>query len=310
MPPRRLHFVSVALLRRWSGPNRMVVAFDKTTGRIKRLGLRGMGYSQRIHPKEPVRFEAAWSSTENLLPSALDAVEAGVAFDQPDTVEILRTSLAIHMARSLDLIAVDDLAWRTYGRSAIENLARELATDPRTIDSFRHRHAGLDPAGPAALQLEARRLAAEIYRAAVLDVEASSFRAERILELYDDAKQVVARAGLEIGVAKSGEFLIGDAPAQAHPRGPGGIGARGGTPWRGAGTIAMPLGRKHVLGLGRKDDYIEIDAAGVEELNRRQVLTAHRFVAWHPDADLATFVADFVASARRMASLGAERWTL
>jgi hypothetical protein len=140
------------------------------------------------------------------------------------------------------------------------------------------------------MSLEAETIATEIYDESIANIEASAFSADSMLELYDDARRVVAAAGLEIGIAAEGEFLIGDAPAQTHPRGPGGIGPLRGTPWRGAGTISMPIGRRHVLALGRRDAYVSLDRAHVDELNRRQILTAHRFIAWHPDAALRAFV--------------------
>jgi hypothetical protein len=250
-----------------------------------------MGYTHRLHPDDPAAFEALWAATETQVPAALDAVEAGQAFDRPEIANVLRDLLALHMARSPDLIALHDWIWEQQRVPTTAGLARRLVIDPGTTASFRDRHFGLLP-GPGGLELEAGRLAAEIYDRSVAGMEGSSFRADRMVELFRQARSVVGRGGLEIGVAMEGEFLIGDAPAQTHPRGTGGIGVLGGTPWGKASTITMPIGRRHMLGLGPRDTYLDLDRGHVQELNRRQVMTAHRFVAWHPDADLLDHVLD------------------
>jgi hypothetical protein len=227
---------------------------------------------------------------EDRLPGVLQAVDDGTALGDPDALEVLRDCLAVHMARSRDLAALDDVVWRVAGPAAVDRLAARLAGDPRVADSFRLRHSGLEPAGREALVMEAKAIAGELLGTSTADVEASSFRADRMLDLYQQARHRLDGAGVEIGVAREGEFLISDAPAQSLKAGHRGVGPRGGVPWSTASTIVMPIGRRAFLGVGPQNAYFDIDRAQVDQMNRMQIASAYESVAWHPDADLLSFV--------------------
>jgi hypothetical protein len=73
-----------------------------------------------------------------------------------------------------------------------------------------------------------------------------------MVELYAEATRRVAGAGIEVGIADEGEFLTSDAPAQSSRAGFAGVGPKGGVTWGGTTTIVLPIGRHHVLGVGRK----------------------------------------------------------
>jgi hypothetical protein len=127
-------------------------------------------------------------------------------------------------------------------------------------------------------------------------IETTADLARRFLALYLVAKERVNKHPIEIGIAQEGEFLIGDAPAQSYRTGHPGVGPLGGVPWGRASTFMMPLGRRYVLGLGRAPAYLDLDRSAVNTLNRGQVLAAHRWVVWHPNANLREFVLDVLDS--------------
>ena len=241
-----------------------------------------MGFTTMVHPVDPAGFEAVWRQIEDRLPAAFDKVEAGTAVTDPVTVDLLRNCLAVHMARTKDLIALHEGIWRVWADRNIDALAQ----DRRTAESFRRNRRGLVPVGPEALRQEGQAIVGR----SVAAIEASSFRADRMLELYREARKRLARVGLEIGVADSGEFLISDAPAQTLRAGSPGVGFLRGVAWGNATTIIMPIGRRHLLAVGAQNAYLHLDRTAVDYLNRCQVQAAHEFVAWHPDADLRGFV--------------------
>lgn len=132
------------------------------------------------------------------------------------------------------------------------------------------------------------------------EVEASPFTADAILEAYEDARALAGSAGVELVTAVEGEFLIGDAPAQTLLEGSEAVGPLGGMPWKGSSTICMPVTRRHAVALGPADDAFAVGRDAVDDLNRRQSMAAHQFLAWHPDADLR----DLAAAARASRSPG------
>ena len=237
--PARPHLVSRVILRRFCDEDHLLSRCALAHVHVRRVGPDGVFRTARLHPDDPSLFEARWKDVEDSLPAALAAVDDGTVLAKPDLVVVLRQCIAIHMARSGDLLRVHDLATAVF-RDAI--LPR-LRSDPRIRDRFRREHFGLEPAGPEAMEIEALRAIEEARG----QVEDSGFHAERMLESYDEALKVVDGNGLQVGVAAEGEFLIGDAPAQTLREGHDGVGPLGGVPWSKATTIVMPIGRRQCV---------------------------------------------------------------
>jgi hypothetical protein len=124
---------------------------------------------------------------------------------------------------------------------------------------------------------------------ALATLNASSFTPDRMIALHDQVLPLVSRAELEVGIAQESEFLISDTPAQSLRVGHPGVGPVGGVPWDRATTIVMPIGRRHLIGLGRKAGFHDLDRAAVDYLNRIQIVGAEQTLAWHPDANLLSF---------------------
>jgi hypothetical protein len=250
------------------------------TGNWDLVTTRKMGATTAIPLDRAPKFERTWQRVETRIPFALEAIRDGRALGIPRVADTIRNCLAMHMARTLDILAVNDTVWL----EARERSVASIAARPSTADSFRARR-GLEPVGPGALEAEARTL----YDEAVAAEKASPHTAESMLEWYASARAFLAGLEIEIGRAVEGEFLISDAPAQAIKFDATGVGVIDGTPWRSADAILMPIDRHYTIGVSRRGGLVELDQAQVDMLNRFQVLAAHEHVAWHPDADLLAF---------------------
>lgn len=294
--PRKLHTVSRVVLRRFTdGPNLLVV--DLMTGRGRLVGPDGFGFTTRIRPADPHGFEAKWKQTEDLLPAVFDKADSGAVLGDPQALDLLRTCLAMHMARSVDLEVIDDAIFEALRPHYI----KEIARDPRVAGSYPARHSGLLPAGSEALRLDAEAM----YDRAAAGIENSPHRAERVEHFFTEALRTVRSPGLELSVADAGEFLISDAPALTLKNGHPGVGVRGGVPWPQADTIVMPIGRHRLISLGRLDTELHLSADQVAGMNLRQVAGANRWLAWHPGASFPEVVLMAIASRTRVSRTAA-----
>jgi hypothetical protein len=269
--------------------HRRLVRYSVLTGDCEPVTTREMGATMAIPIDRAPKFERKWQQVERRIPFALEAIRDGTALGNVRVAETIRDCLAMHMARTLDIIAGNEEAWRQARDQSIASIAGR----PSSADSFRARR-GLEPVGPDALEAEARTL----YDEAVAAEKGSSHTAEAMLEWYRDARTFLGGLKVEIGRAVEGEFLISDAPAQAIKFGAAGVGVIDGTAWRSADTILMPIDRRFTIGVSRTGGAVDLPQEVVDELNRGQILAAHDHVAWHPDAELRAF-ADGHRSERR-----------
>lgn len=273
--------VSQTLLRDFCGPSNKLVRYDILSGKALSKGTAAMGYTKDLDLSAAPTFEAAWHGFENAWPRVRAALAGGNALADPEIVELLRDGVAVHMARSLDLLSVHHETWERVRQASAES----VASDPRITVSFAARHGGLVPAGP-----QGRLIAAtEEMDAQIAQARASSFSADAIEKAYADARRRVARGGVELAVADAGEFLISDAPAQTVRTGDDRVGPLEGISWEDGDTIVMPVGRRHAVAFGSATAEVHLAQDGIDYLNRVQMRAAHSYVAWHPDAALSAF---------------------
>lgn len=274
--------MSEVLARRFTDRRHLLTRFTIATRYAKDVGVSGFGRTPAIYPQDPRAFEAGWQMIETRLPEAFAAVDDGSVFANLGLVDLLKDCLSVHLARGRTVA-------RVHRRVAQEDrpaLEQRLAARPWVDEDFRRTHSGLRPAGD-----EARRMhVAEMIDEGLAQLAASSFTPDRMVALYDQIRPLVSRSHLEIGIATEGDFLIGDTPAVSLRQGNPGVGPLGGVPWDRANTIVMPIGRRHMLALGRKPGYIDLDRAAVDYLNWVQIAAAEAKLAWHPDATLRAFV--------------------
>jgi hypothetical protein len=278
LPPQKFHLLSQVVLRRFCDARGFLLAltvqYPERPPRQKGPG--AVCYSRDLKPDDPFAFEALWQPVENRVGEAIDAVENGTVFSDERLVDILRGCLAVHFARSLSLEQVV----RSASGDVLDRSEARMQQDGRLISL-----SGIVPAGPEGRSLIARGVRDHIEQGGFA---LPRLIPERFIENYPIALERVAEVPVEIAVAEEGEFLIGDAPAQTLN--PGRVGIVGGVPWDQATAVVMPLGRRHVMRLGKANHYIPVLQMGVDNLNRVQALSAIERVMWHPEADLADFV--------------------
>lgn len=206
------------------------------------------------------------------MPDAFASLDAGDLFDDTDTVAQLKDFFALHFARSLT-------AFDVFDASRVRSL-EELTRDRdlryrRRFDRLFEELTGIVPAGPGArlyaLEEMLRRIAAKIGRG-------SEFFSERIAATFTRVREELDGCGLQIGVAESGSFIIGDDPVQTIDSESGRVGILSGVTLEQADVVLMPLGPRHVVSAAKEDGWLPIQPTGVRRLNRVQVLAARRKV--------------------------------
>ena len=276
------HLVSKVVLRAWAGADGRFVRYDLRSGKSKPSGPDGMGFTRSLSLDAAPAFESTWSAFENAWPKARAAVEDGSALGDAAVVALLRECIAVHMARTHDLLLVHEETIRR----AVEASTASIAEDPAVAAIYRERF-GRDAADPE----DSRDFARLLLEEAAREVQASAFTADSIMEAYTEARRVVDSKGVEIYEADDREFLIGDAPAQTIGDGLEHLGPLEGVPWSHARSILMPITRRHTIALGPENILMTVGREGVERLNAAQIRAAHGHVAWHPEAGLEAFVA-------------------
>lgn len=293
------HLVSRVVLRAWVGDDGQLVRYDLRSGKSTLTGPDGMGFTRDLALGEAPGFEGTWSAFENAWPEARDAVERGTALADEAVLAVLRECIAVHIARTHDLLLVH----RETTKRTVEASTDSIAADPTLSAIFLHRH-GRNAEGPEELRDLARLLLEEARR----EVEASSFTADSIVEAYEGARRIVDGQGVEIYEAAEGEFLIGDAPAQTVGESLDELGPLEGIPWAQAQSIVMPVTRRHTIALGPENVLLTVAQDDVDRLNAAQIRAAHAHVAWHHEAGLEAFAAQERAKrpARRVPSFPTE----
>lgn len=284
MTPQRQHVVSRVVLRRWT-VDRLLERMDLATLTVARVGPKGFGVVNDFVESEPEEAEARWGEVEQRLPDVFEALDRGTLLGDADLVEVAKSCLALHAARSHTMREVSS---RALARG-IEDLGVDLARDPDELARGFKFRTGLDPAGPQALQEELEwRL--KIAATAVLD-NGATFRS-RILENLVLLEAKFAGAGLEVFAADqgAGEFLIADDPTPTIMRHHPSTGPLGGVPWGKADAFLMPMGPRHTVAIGPKDDAQVVGRGIVDRCNRYQLNNACEQVAYRPGSGLRPWI--------------------
>ena len=115
---------------------------------------------------------------------------------------------------------------------------------------------------------------------------------ETVVESLARLGERFAQAGLEVLKADeaAGEFLIADDPAPSVKAGHLGTSPLGGVPWGKADAFAMPLGPRHVIAVGPRDQWQRVGAAPVDRCNWFQLTNAVNQVAYRPGSGVREWI--------------------
>ena len=152
--------------------------------------------SLRTRTRDPLRWasasiEALWKETEDRLPDALAAMDAGTLFTSPEHVAVIKSAIALHFTRSKATWLIHARVWA----DTVERGRKRWLTEQRDLLSYLfYREKGLYPTGDEALGMFADELI-EFSRALA---DSGALWRERIESLYLNARAVTDSAGLEI----------------------------------------------------------------------------------------------------------------
>ncbi len=284
-PFKRQHLVARTLLERWVDASGFLEWFDLKKGKSHRARPARVGFVNYFIRNEPEASERRWSEVENRLPDVFGALDAGTLLNEPELVDITKRCIALHAARSLTFQGVYELS-RQRG---IERVRQAALEDPVELAGAFSKRTGLYPAGPQALELEARLEAQEAAQRLLAD---GRYFRDHIHDNVRRLEELLSTAGLEVlhTTTGMGEFLIADDPAPSIKRDSVGVGPLGGVPWSQADTVALPLGPGHLIAVAKVSAWQVLDAVKVQRCNEYLLRNAQDRVFYRPGSGVREFV--------------------
>jgi hypothetical protein len=287
------HLISKVLLKRFvapSGPHRGLMCpfrLDYPGARHQPLGADGCAKVANFIPWASASAEKLWKETEDRLPDALVAMDAGTLLDDARLVSVIKSAIALHFARSKATQLVHARVWA----QTVERGRRRWLTEHRDLlAQWFYLTKGLYPAGDEALGI----FADELMELSLTLGRSGALWRERIESVYLRARAMTEAAGLEIATPpEAEEFLIGDVPALTVRADRVGVGVLGGIALAEAQSVFLPLGPRHLAALGRANKIISLSSAQVAEANARQLRGAIDYVYLRPGSTLMGTVREF-----------------
>ena len=280
------HVVSQVLLRQFTIPTNdgdRLLAHSLQFGKSKLRAPRGVGKLEHFVKIDSQETERLWGQTEQDLPAALAAAGTRRIFANPKHVAVIKDAIALHFARSLELLQAHAMLWE----HGLERTRQQYLADEATMATlFYKRYGLLPPSARAAGEIISAQLLAETRQ---LYESGAIFRL-RVVDMFHAARQFAAKAGLEIIRPSRGEFLIGDVPAIPIDATRQALGVMGGVPFADASTVILPLGPRRLAALGRTDTFRSVPGSFVKQLNAFQIMKAQTHLFMRPGSGLESFV--------------------
>lgn len=263
--------VSAVLLRRWQTDGNVVAVNLRKRTKVHRPP-NSLGFVEGyVLASYSVAIEDVWSEVENRLNWAIAKVHDGTIFEDLESLEVLRRTMAIHLVRAKHSLRLN-LAW--LGTKGVEGPLGELiamANDRDCLQALYLNRTGLHATTQAQLDSERLRFLDEIKTE--FGPGGKQF-AEQMMIQYERVVAYLQSCPLEIGVAKDGELVIGDNPAVTYDSDGAHVGILAGVSLTQADAFVLPLTPKILLSIGRSDQYVELSRADTVVLNQLQVAAA------------------------------------
>ena len=280
--------VSQVILRRFLGPTPQgdrLLAYNLQYGKAKLRSTREVGKLTDFVRIDSEETERLWGLTEQALPAAIDAARTRRVLQNPRHVAVIKDAIALHFARSLDILESVNQDWRRTLSSA---RTAYLSDRPAMEELFYRKH-GFVASGPAV----AEEIADDLLRTAKDLYESGAYFRLRVVDLFEEARRMAAAARLEIirPSRRGSSFLIGDVPAISYDAQHGALGVPGGVPFGNATTVFLPLTPTRLAALSRADRFEAVPARAVRQVNAFQVAKARGYVYMHPGSRLQSFAA-------------------
>jgi hypothetical protein len=297
------HVTSKVVLKRFAepaGPHQGLIRpfrLEYPHARHRLVGPGGCAKANNFVAWASASVERLWKETEDRLPDALAAMDAGTLFGNPGHVSVIKSAIALHFARSRAAQLVHQRVW---AQTVARGRKRWMTENRRLLEYWFYREKGFYPAGNEALGI----FAGELMGLSLALAGSGALWRERVESLYLQARVMTQAAGLEIVTPRDGEFLIGDVPALTLRAGHPGVGVLGGIALADAQSVFLPLGTRHAAALGRADKIIQLTSGQVAEVNTWQLKGAIDYVYLRPSSSLMDMVRSF-AEQRKNASKAA-----
>jgi Protein of unknown function (DUF4238) len=285
---REQHLISQVLMRQFCIPTNQgdrLLSYNIQFGRTRLLPPRQVGKLENFVKIDSEATEQLWGLTEQDLPAAIKAARTRRVLKDPKHVAVIKDAIALHFARSLDILDSADQNWQQTLATAREAY---LANRPAMEALFYLKH-GFVASGSAV----AEEIADDLLSTATALYQSGAYFRLRVVDVFEETRRMAASARLEIVRPRRGrsQFLFGDVPAISVGAGGQALGIPGGVPFGDATTVFLPLSPTRLAALSSADRFEAVSAAAIRRANAFQVAKAHDYVYMHPGSGLQAFVA-------------------
>jgi hypothetical protein len=268
------HFITQAILRRFVGSAGDRLAYYDIERHICRpVGPDRAGQYEKLVVFDEHVAEDLWRVAEERLPEAYRAIEDRSLFDKPELVALLKDSIALHWARSPHARDRSDANFARVKEAQanwwLANRSSDLAR------WFQERHSGIIPTGPGALRITIQELQATSTEI----VNSGLWFSKRVPQFFETARMLAASRPLTVVHAADADFVLGDVPVVllGHPKTDGPEVAFGD-----AESALLPIDPHYLLVIGEGEGWAKFGRAEVEDVNKRQLRSARRYVYFQP----------------------------
>jgi hypothetical protein len=230
-------------------------------------------------------MENEWWKVENHLNETIAAVkdEDESIFSSDVHINRIRSLVAIHLSRSIQYAIIN-----SESEEAAYSQAHQFwHANPDWLDAVAQLLLG-----PRSDSDSGRQFAfEELYSLSRERTESGAIFRVLLESRYRRTRHWLRNFGMEILVAKSGEFLIGDIPALTVKEGLPNAGVASGVGFMIADAIILPLTPKYLARVvDRPSCYVHVSETTVAQLNAWQVTGAFSHVYLRPGSGLEEFV--------------------
>lgn len=156
------HVVSKVLLRQFAVPTNggeRLLAHSLRYGKTKLRGPSGVGKLENFVKIDSQETEHLRGQTEQYLPAALAVAKTRRIFASPRHVGVIKDAIALHFARSLELLRAHAMLWE----HGLERTRRQYRADENTMATlFYQKYGLLPPSARAASELNGLALGLDV----------------------------------------------------------------------------------------------------------------------------------------------------
>lgn len=270
--PRRQHTVSQVVLRRFARNGQLTV-FDRDKSIVCCKGAGGAFFVEDFERLRPVEAEERWGPIESAMPRIYSLIRARTVLKDELAVSTLIDLMAVHWVRSPAI----RLAHERIADTVIENSFQKYEGKGPLLSQAYTQRTGLIASTAGELEwtnAELHNIAPEVRE---------KWWSDRAEINFEQAREIFRRCHLQIGCARAGDFLIGDAPVITRKNNHDGLGPHQGVAIGDASEICMPIDPEVIIGLGPEPALIELDRGAVERYNGFQIRSFQRWLGSRPE---------------------------